>query len=251
MGDHRRIVREILSLARVPGIGPARLRALLEHFKDSGAVLRASVRELELRPRHRTEDGAHASPRSSGTAFPRRPRRSPTSRSRGWSTVGATFVHILDPHYPPHLRTHLRSTGVPVHAWQHRAVRMPRRSPSWARGTRSTYGKRMAEVIRHRPCATRHHDRERTRARHRHHRTRRCPAGRRPDDRRDRVGSGRPLSAGERTTRAAHHSARCRAVGIRHGRETRCGQLSAAQPDRQRHDARAHSSSRRRSTAVR
>jgi DNA processing protein len=39
-------VRSLLVLQQIPGIGPNRLRALVNHFKDPGAVAEAGVREL-------------------------------------------------------------------------------------------------------------------------------------------------------------------------------------------------------------
>lgn len=44
--EHMINVRELLLLARVPGIGPARLRALVSHFGDPRAVLEASAQSL-------------------------------------------------------------------------------------------------------------------------------------------------------------------------------------------------------------
>lgn len=104
MGDHRRIVREILSLARVPGIGPARLRALLEHFKDSGAVLRAAVRDLVCVPgiEHKTAQAIAGFFRN---GVPEETAAFVDDQIARMETLGAAFVHILDPHYPPHLQT--------------------------------------------------------------------------------------------------------------------------------------------------
>ncbi len=104
MGDHRRIVREILSLARVPGIGPARLRALLEHFKDSGAVLRAPVRDLIRVPgiEHKTALTLASFFRS---GIPEETAAFVDDQIARMETAGAAFVHILDPQYPPHLHT--------------------------------------------------------------------------------------------------------------------------------------------------
>lgn len=39
-------IRDILTLSTIPGIGPARLRSLVNHFKDSSAVARATARDL-------------------------------------------------------------------------------------------------------------------------------------------------------------------------------------------------------------
>lgn len=39
-------IRDILTLSTIPGIGPARLRSLVNHFKDSSAIAKATAREL-------------------------------------------------------------------------------------------------------------------------------------------------------------------------------------------------------------
>lgn len=39
-------IRDILLLSTIPGIGPARLRSLVNHFKDSSAIAQATAREL-------------------------------------------------------------------------------------------------------------------------------------------------------------------------------------------------------------
>lgn len=103
MGDHRRTVREILALSRVHGVGPARLRALLEHFKDSGAILRATTRELNCVPGidQRTALTIATFFRE---GIPPEIAAFADEQIARMEYVGATFVHILDPLYPPHLR---------------------------------------------------------------------------------------------------------------------------------------------------
>jgi DNA processing protein len=145
MGDHRRTVREILSLACVPGIGPARLRALLEHFKDSGAVLRATVRELACVPgiEHKR---AHAIASFFRDGIPDETAAFVDEQIARMEFIGATFVHILDPHYPPHLR---RIYDPPAFLFMHGTIE-PRDAAAVAVvGTRNpdAYGKRMAEVF--------------------------------------------------------------------------------------------------------
>ncbi len=39
-------IRDILILSTVPGVGPGRLRALVNHFKDTKTIIRATAREL-------------------------------------------------------------------------------------------------------------------------------------------------------------------------------------------------------------
>ena len=102
MGDHRRTVREVLALSRVRGVGPARLRALLDHFRESGAILRATARELNCVP------GIDQRTALTISAFFRQGIPPETAafadeQIARMEYLGATFVHILDPLYPPHL----------------------------------------------------------------------------------------------------------------------------------------------------
>lgn len=145
MGDHRRIVREILSLARVPGIGPARLRALLEHFKDSGAVLRASVRDLTCVPGIEQKIACTISS-FFRNGIPEETAAIVDDQIARMETVGAAFVTVLDPHYPPHLRT---IYDPPAFLFMLGSIEPQDAAGIAIVGTRdpSTYGRRTAEVF--------------------------------------------------------------------------------------------------------
>jgi DNA processing protein len=145
MGDHRRTVREILSLARVPGIGPARLRALLEHFTDSGAILRATVRDLICVPgiEHKTALTIASFFRN---GIPAETTAFVDEQIARMDLAGAAFVHILEEHYPPHLRT---IYDPPAFLFMHGTLEPQDAAGIAIVGTRDpdTYGKRIAEVF--------------------------------------------------------------------------------------------------------
>ncbi len=145
MGDHRRTVREILTLARVPGIGPARLRALLEHFQDSGAILRATVRDLVAVP------GIEQKTAFTISSFFRNGIPPDTvafvdDQLARMDLTGAAFVHILDDAYPPHLR---RVYDPPAYLFTLGCIVAQDAAAVAIVGTRDpdAYGKRLAEVF--------------------------------------------------------------------------------------------------------
>jgi DNA processing protein len=145
MGDHRRTVREILALSRVHGVGPSRLRALLEHFKESGAILRATARELHCIP------GIDQRTALTISAFFRQGIPSDTAafadeQIARMEYVGATFMHILDPLYPPHLR---RIYDPPSYLFALGSLDPSDAASVAIVGTRklSAYGKRVTDVF--------------------------------------------------------------------------------------------------------
>jgi len=96
-------VRELLLLAHVPGIGPARLRALVNHFGDPRAVLEASARAL-TRVRGIDRTSAHAvvsSVRSPGFAAHERDVAAQLSKL---NKAGGRIVTFWDPEYPENLK---------------------------------------------------------------------------------------------------------------------------------------------------
>ncbi len=145
MGDSRRTVREILSLACVPGIGPARLRALLEHFKDSGVILHATARELASVPGI-DQKRALAIAAFFRDGIPDETAAFADEQIARMDFAGAAFITILDPHYPPHLR---RIYDPPAYLFMHGTIEPQDVAAIAIVGTRNpdAYGKRMAEVF--------------------------------------------------------------------------------------------------------
>lgn len=97
-------VRDLLLLTRIPGVGPARLRALVSHFGDSSSVARAGARELSRIPEidRRTAQSIAAFFRRGTTADEEHFVDSQLSRL---NRVEGTIVSFWDPRYPANLKT--------------------------------------------------------------------------------------------------------------------------------------------------
>jgi DNA processing protein len=96
-------VRTILMLAEIPGIGPQRLKALLNHFTDPRSILSASVRELaSVGGMDRRSAGAIAqfNAGSGGEEIARRVDQQLAELDR----VGGRVVTLHDEEYPSNLR---------------------------------------------------------------------------------------------------------------------------------------------------
>jgi DNA processing protein len=106
-------VRELLLLARVPGIGPARLRALVSHFGDPRAVLEASARSLT---RVRGIDRTSAQAVVSSAHSPSRSvhEREVSVQLSALNNVGGRIVTFWDRDYPENLK---RIYDPPPYLW--------------------------------------------------------------------------------------------------------------------------------------
>lgn len=103
MGEGRQAARDILTLSRVAGVGPARLRLLLEHFRDAGAVIRAPVTHL-ARISGIDQRTAHNIAAFFRHGVPADAAEFADDQLARLDATGAVFLTILDPAYPPHLR---------------------------------------------------------------------------------------------------------------------------------------------------
>lgn len=136
-------VRELLLLAHVPGIGPARLRALVTHFGDPGAVLGASARSLtRVRGIDRTTaQSVVSSVRSPG--FLSHEREVATQLSK-LNKAGGRIVTFWDTDYPDNLK---RIYDPPPYLWVLGTFQVRDASSIAIVGTRSpsTYGIQVAD----------------------------------------------------------------------------------------------------------
>ena len=106
-------VRELLLLAHVPGIGPARLRALVSHFGDPRAVLEASAQSLtRVHGIDRTSAQAVVSTARS-PAFSAH-EREVTAQLSKLSKAGGRIVTFWDADYPENLK---RIYDPPPYLW--------------------------------------------------------------------------------------------------------------------------------------
>lgn len=136
-------VRELLLLARVPGIGPARLRALVNHFGDPRAALEASARSLGR------VQGIDRTSAQSVAASARAPARSALEREVAaqlsrLNKAGGRIVTFWDAEYPENLK---RIYDPPPYLWVLGALQPRDASGIAVVGTRSPtpYGIQVAD----------------------------------------------------------------------------------------------------------
>jgi DNA processing protein len=138
-------VRELLLLARVPGIGSARLRALVTHFGDPRAALGATARSLtRVRGIDRTTAQSVVSTVRSA-AFSSHEREVAAQLSR-LNKAGGRIVTFWDPEYPANLK---RIYDPPPYLWVLGTLEQLDASSIAVVGTRSPspYGVQVADSM--------------------------------------------------------------------------------------------------------
>jgi len=103
MHDDRAAARDILLLSRIPGIGPARLRALIEFFGNASNVTHASPRDL-VRVPGIEQKIALAVVNYFRNGVPDDARRFVDDQLKSMDVHGVRFTNPWEADYPQHLR---------------------------------------------------------------------------------------------------------------------------------------------------